>query len=152
MKKILFLILLVSTIFASQKLEIEAKKFYSNEKKGFLEFKGNVKIQKGVDTLFTEKVVVKLDKKKKPIEYETFGGSSFSISMKNKVYKGSCEKIIYQPKLLKYTLRNGVEIREVNTNNKIEGDEIIIDKRVGEVKVNSKDEKPVKFTFDIEEK
>jgi len=141
--------LLCSSLLAGQKLTIEAKKFFSDENKGIIKFTDNVLLTKANDSLSTNKLVVTLNEKKKAKSYETFGVTSFIIELNGKIYKGSCDKVIFNPIKMRYILTGNVHIEELKSDNRIDGEKIVIDKKNKRIEVKGDDKKPVKFTFDM---
>lgn len=138
-------------MIAGSKLTVEAKNFFSDENKGIIKFTGNVLLKKANDSLSTDKLVVTLNAKKKAKSYETFGLTSFSLELNSKTYDGVSDKVIYNPKKLQYILIGNVHIREIESDNRIDGERIVVDKKNRRIDVKGNDKKPVKFTFDMEE-
>lgn len=154
MKIILTFIIFINILFA-QKLIIDAKKFEANDEKSISIFTGNVKMQKSFDILEADKLEVyfnkKSSKKREVLKYIATGNVSFKVDANGKIYEGSGDKIIYEPKNKKYFVTGNGVLKESNDDKKLFGDKIIIDLENGEAKVSGKENKPVRFIIDLEE-
>lgn len=144
--------MIYSFSYANQ-VEVSADSFYADEKVGLGELVGNVLIKKGKsDTLTANRVKIYFDKNRKPQKYEAISDAKFSILLDGKKYNGSGNLLTYEPKGQIYTLKGSSFLHEVDSDKKIFGDEIIVDQLKGVYSVKSKDKKPVKFIFQVEDK
>lgn len=140
-------------VVSANQVEVSADSFYADEKAGLGELVGNVLIKKGKsDTLTANRVKIYFDKNRKPQKYEAISDAKFSILLDGKKYNGSGDLLTYEPKGQIYTLKGSAFLHEVDSDKKIFGDEIIVDQLKGVYSVKSKDKKPVKFIFQVEDK
>lgn len=149
--KLIFALFLLSPLWA-QLVEIEAQNFLADEKKGLGILSGNVIIKREKDILKAEQIDIFMDKNRKPLRYEAKKNPNFDIVLKGKNYTGSGETFIYDVKSERYIIEGDVQIFEENTNKKLFGDKIIIDRKNGTYAVESKNKKPVRFVFEMDEK
>ncbi len=151
-KYVFFCILLVSYLFAkSVEINIVSDDFKSDENKHLSVFSGNVKIVKQNDKILANLVQVSFDKDNKPLVYEARGSVNFTISLKDSVVSGQCEKLVYKPLGKIYTLINKVDIVEFPSNRKLKANKVTIDTINGKILVNGNKKKPIKFIFNVEE-
>ena len=150
MKKMLFILLIGSLLYA-QKVEITADKLEANEKSRVSMLIGHVKIKKGKDEIYAGRLKVKFDKKNKPSIYEADGGVKFHIITDTKEFKGRGQRLVYNPKTLKYEIMGYVIIEELNSNQKLYGEKISIDRISGKSLIEGGDNRPIKFIFDVKE-
>lgn len=136
---------------ASQ-VEISAEHFFANEKKGENILRGNVVVKRDKDLLHASKLVVLTNKKRKATRYTASGNTRFEIMLKDKLYKGSGDELIYDVAKDTYEINGNAVVEEPATNKKVSGDKIIIDRKQEVYSVFSDDEKPAKFVFELEEK
>lgn len=141
------------TLASANQVEVSADSFYADEKVGLGELVGNVTIKKGKsDTLSANRVKIYFDKNRKPQKYEAVNEAKFSILLDGKKYNGSGDLLTYEPKGQIYTLKGSAFLHEIDSDKKIFGDEIIVDQLKGIYNVKSKDKKPVKFIFQVEDR
>ncbi len=137
-------------VFAA-KVEIKADKFSADEMLGQGKFLGNVVISKGNDILRADKLLVDFNKKKKPTKYTANGNVSINIFIKGKNYFGSGNKLIYEPLKNAYRLDGNAFLEDRTTNKKVYGESIYVNQKDGKYEVDSKDNEPVKFIFQIDD-
>ncbi len=148
-----YLILLFLSIFLfAEEVKISADKFQADEVNKIAVFEGNVKLIKGKDEIKAEKLTILFDNKNKPIKYSAEGNPVFQFFMKDKIYNGKANKIVYTPSDGKYALIGNVFVKEKKENRKIYGDKLIIDKTSGKIIIKGKKNEPVRFIFQVEEK
>jgi lipopolysaccharide export system protein LptA len=150
MKVILFFLLFINYLYA-QKVEITADSFEADEKKHISTLIGNVTILKGADLIRADKLIVKFDNDNKPIKYIANGNISFNIITKNQEFDGSAQKLLYNPKTLKYEISGNAIINEKKQHQKLIGEKIVIDRISGKSKILGAKNQPVKFIFDVKE-
>lgn len=150
MKYLLFL--MISVVLFANDVEITADKFMADEAKGVSVFTGHVHVVRGKDDLKADKVVIKFDKKKQPTLYTATGHALAKLMIKDKNYLAKGEILIYDPLTLKYTIEKNAFLQEISTDKKVYGDKIRVDQARGYYEVDSKENKPVKFIFKLEDK
>ena len=148
---ILFLFFCFVQLFSSS-IEVSALNFYSDENSGKNILSGDVVVKKDKDVLSAQKIIIFTDKNKKPIKYEASQNPKFSIYLKDKLYKGSGDLFIYNVKSDVYEIIGNAHINEVTTNKKLYGDKIIVDRKNNIYQVKSKNNKPTRFTFELNDK
>lgn len=150
-RQIILLLACVSVTWATQ-IEVKALNFYSDENKGESILSGNVEVIRGDDILNSEKLIIYTDKNRKPIRYEAMQNARFKIVLKGKTYKGSGDKSIYNVIKDTYEINGHAYINELGSNQKLFGDKIIVDRKANIYRVESKDQKPARFVFDLKDK
>ncbi|ECQ4163124.1 organic solvent tolerance protein OstA [Campylobacter jejuni] len=150
-RQIILLLACVSVTWATQ-IEVKALNFYSDENKGESILSGNVEVIRGDDILNSEKLIIYTDKNRKPIRYEAMQNARFKIVLKGKIYKGSGDKFIYNVIKDTYEINGPAYINELGSNQKLFGDKIIVDRKANIYRVESKDQKPARFVFDLKDK
>jgi lipopolysaccharide export system protein LptA len=153
MKIILILGFLVSFLF-SEKLIIDAKNFEAYDEKGLSIFTGDVKMVKSSDELESDRLEVYLSKKKpntkrEPLKYIATGNVKFKVKTAGKSYEGKGDKVVYEPKKLKYVITGNGFLKEVTEDKRLFGDKIVINQITGEAKVTGSENKPVRFIIDL---
>lgn len=141
----------VSVTWATQ-IEVKALNFYADENKGESILSGNVEVTRDDDVLNSEKLIIYMDKNRKPIRYEAMQNARFKIILKGKTYKGSGDKFIYNVAKDTYEIEGHAYINELGSNQKLFGDKIIVDRKANIYQVQSKDQKPARFVFDLKNK
>ncbi|MCX2682369.1 organic solvent tolerance protein OstA [Campylobacter sp. MIT 21-1685] len=149
--RIVVFLMCVNLSLATQ-IEVKALNFYSDENKGESILSGNVKVKRGDDVLHSEKLIIFTDSQRKPIRYEAIQGARFEIVLKGKTYKGSGDKFVYKVADDSYEINGNGYINEMQSNKKLYGEKIIIDRKNGVYKVESTNEKPARFVFDLGQK
>jgi len=114
-------------------------------------FKGSVYIKKGKDEIKADLLKINFDKKNKPIRYEATGHVNFKITTDSQHFKGRSNKIIYEPSKKRYKASGDVQITETIKNQKLNGENIIIDRVSGKTKISGTKKRPVKFIFTVDE-
>lgn len=149
----LILIILATIAINAQELQIKAKTFTSDQKKGITVFKGNVNIIKEHDELNASVVTVYTDKDQQPTKYIAEGNVSFHITTEQgAVYTGIAGKTIYIPKTQEYYFYENVHLQQLGEKKEIIGDEVILKSIDGKACATSKSDKPVIMIFDLKEK
>ncbi|MCF6173590.1 MAG: lipopolysaccharide transport periplasmic protein LptA [Campylobacteraceae bacterium] len=147
-----FIYFLIVTILSASEVQVTADKFMANEVKGISTFTGKVHVIKQNDDLKADKVVINFDKNKKPTLYTATGHASVKMTIKGKRYFAKGDILIYDPNLLKYTIKKNAYLEELNTDKKVYGEEIRVDQVLGRYEVDGKKNEPVKFIFKVEDK
>ncbi len=135
----------------SQQVEIKADSFEADEIKKVSYFRGHVSIKKGNDFIKSNELKIDFDKNNKPISYYASGDVNFKLNTNNQHFVGSSQTITYQPFLKVYTAKGKVNIVETNKNRVLVGDKIIINRLNGTSTITGTKNKPVKFTFTVQE-
>jgi len=155
---ITFIFLCLSLAYAkSSKLIIDAKTFEAKDKEGVSIFTGNVKLQRGEDRLFSDKLVIYLtpkdgNKARTPLRYIATGHAKFIIKTELKHYVGTGNKIIYSPIKQEYRIFGNGTLDEKNEGTKLSGEEIFINLTTGKAKIKGTNKKPVRLIINIETK
>lgn len=153
-----FIFLCTSTIYAqTSKLIIDAKTFEAKDKEGVSIFTGNVKLQRGKDRLFSDKLVIYMTEKKgnkarTPLRYIATGNAKFIIFTEDKHYIGTGKKIIYSPLKQEYRIFGNGTLDEQIAGTKLSGEEIFINLTTGKAKIKGTSKKPVRLIINIETK
>jgi len=150
-RKIIFIFLCLFKLNA-ELIEVQALNFYSDENSGKSILSGNVIITYGKDVLKADKLIIYTDKKRKALKYEAMQNASFSISLKDKLYRGSGDKFIYDVLKDTYEIEGNAYIQELTSDKKLYGDRIIIERKNNIYRVQSTQKKPSRFVFEVEQK
>jgi len=146
MRKIIFLLIFLSFIFATE-LKITSKFFNYNSKTLQSIFKGDVNATKGKDNILCNELIVYFNNKK-PIKYVAIGNVKFIFSMdKNSTYKGKADKLTYELNTGEIILKNAF-IKKIETNESISGDLIKMNKITKNVEVIG-NKKPVNIIIKV---
>jgi len=143
---------LIITMLGASEVQVTADKFMADEATGVTVFTGHVHVVKKGDDLKADKVVINFDKNKKPTLYTATGHAQVKMMINGKKYFAKGDILIYDPILLKYTIKKNAFLQELNTDKKVYGETIWIDQVRGYYEVDGKKNKPVKFIFKIEDK
>ena len=130
---------------------IVADSFEAYENKRLSQLSGHVHVQKGSDDIKADKLEIIFDQKNKPLKYTLTGNVSFNISTQSQHFVGTAQKIIYNPHKKQYIAMGNVHLQEKKTDKTLQGEKIIIDRISGKTTISGKKNKPVKFTFTVEE-
>lgn len=154
--KFLWALALVTSLLSADKLIIDAKKFEAYDSKGFSLFQGDVKLKRGKDRLNSDKLEVYISKKEKnakrePLKYIATGNVTFKIVTIGKEYEGKGNKVIYNPKEMKYTIIGNGYLKEKIEDKTLYGERIYIDQATGEAKVKGTSKKPVRFILNLDD-
>lgn len=139
------------SISSDSQIEVSAKHFYADEKKGENVLSGDVFIKRGNDTLRSNKLIINTSPTRKALKYTATGDARFEITLNDKFYKGRADEIIYFVGADSYEIRGNAQIEELSTNKKLIGERITIDRKRGVYQVSSNEQKPVKFVFELDE-
>ena len=145
-------IFLLIFLNAAGQIEISAKSFEADEKSGLSILSGDVLVKKDKDILKANKLSIFLDKNNKPLRYEATQNPSFELFLDGKSYKGRGDKFLYHAKSDIYEIIGNAFIEELETNKRLYGDKIIIDRQNQTYNVDGSSSKPVRFVFELDEK
>ncbi len=153
---ILLTIFFITSIYAD-KLIIDAAKFELNEKDGSTIFTGNVKMKRNDDRIDAQRIEVYTtepdkDGKREMKKFIATGSVYFSVYTKGRFYQGKGDKLIYNPKDLKYTIIGNGFVEEKTEGTKLYGEIIYLDELSGEARIKGSKKKPVRFIMNLKEK
>jgi len=148
---ILFLGLIIVNLYAqSEKLEVSAKSFETDLKKGITELNGDVVITKGSDKLWADKVVIYSNQKNQPQKYTATGNVRFYAKLPDKEIKGRAKNAIYDVIKDEYQLIDSAVLEEIDKQNIVKGNLIIFNPSTQEASVKGSQKKPSTMSFIIE--
>jgi len=150
------LLLIVSLKAQDGYLNIDAKHFEADEQKGFMNFKGDVKMTKNKDILLCQNLIILTEslknKKDKPIpkSYEATGDVSFTLHTKDNILKGSGDKVFYYPNEQRYIIIGNGYLEDTKEGKKLTAKTIYIDELTGRTNIDGDGDKPVKFRLKLD--
>jgi len=150
MNKIIILTILTTLALISEELQVKAKLFNSDQKKGISVFEGDVNIIKGADELNASVVTIYTDKNQEPTKFVAEGNASFNIQTQDgSKYTGKAQKVIYLPIKKEYHFYKDVYLKQVNEKKEIIGEEVILKTIEGKAYAKGAEEKPVIMIFNL---
>jgi len=141
----------VSVLFA-QKVQITSDKMKAMELKKEVHFIGNAKVVQLKNWIHGDEIIVYFDENNETKRYEAIGNVTFELQQKDALYKGSADKVTYDPQKSEYTLTGKAVIDDLINKRHVNGDEIVLDMHTGNADVKGNGKQPVKFIFDMEKK
>jgi len=111
-----------------------------------------VKIKQSENWIHGDNVIVYFDDNNETNKYVAMGKVTFEFRKEKSFYKGKAKTVTYFPKKSQYLLEGKAVIDDKINKRHVAGDNIIFDMLTGNAKVQGSSKKPVKFTFDMEEK
>ncbi len=153
MKKNYFLLwlLLLSLPLFAEKITVTADRFEAFEKRHLSILTGHVHVTKGKDDIKADKLIIDFDTHNKPKRYTLTGHVTFDITTKSQHFRGNARKVIYDPAQKQYIATGNVVLHEVKSDKTLQGEKIVINRISGKTSISGKRNKPVKFTFTVEE-
>jgi len=149
---LLFLLSGLMFIVHAEEMKIKANTFTSDQNTGISVFNGNVNMLKGNDELNASKVVISVDKEKKPIKFIAVGNVSFTITTKEgAIYKGVSGRAVYFPKKKEYYFYKNVHLQQLNEKKEILGDEVVLKTTDGKAFAKGLKKEPVIMIFNVNE-
>jgi len=140
----------VSFIFSAI-LHITSKKFFYNSNELKSVFVGDVNATKGEDNIIADKMIIYLNKHKKPIKYIAEGNVKFFLILdNNESLRGKCSKLIYNFLNENIILEGNVFVRKIETNESVSGDKIKINRKTKDIEVIG-NKKPVNIILKVDE-
>ncbi len=134
----------------AEQLTIDAKRMYSDEKKGTITAEGNVHIVKGSDVLDANQVIVYTNQEKKPFKMEAIGNVRFVVTTEDKrTFKGKCNTLLYFVESKEYHLLGDAQVQEVGKPNFIKGQKMVLSHTSGFADIQSDDNTPARVIIDI---
>jgi len=149
--KIFLLFLLTTVLLYAEKITVTADNFEAYETKKISVLSGHVHIKKGSDDIRADKLVILLDTANKPVRYTLTGHVLFDLHTKTQHFAGNAQKIVYDPAHKRYIAEGNVFLKEKNSDKTLQGEKIVIDRVSGKTIISGKKNRPVKFTFTVEE-
>ena len=157
--KILGLILLVVISINAKvvDVDIQAEYFESDKNKNIVIFRGNVSMVKADDTLVCQEIILKTKlntdtNKTEIISYVATGDVSFTLKSGASYLIGNGQKVIYDLEKELYIIKGDGYIEDKLNNKMIRGENIYINQKTGQTKIDGTKNKPVKFKFTINSK
>jgi lipopolysaccharide export system protein LptA len=147
---VLITLFLIGSLFG-ETVEVTADKFEANEKRQISILSGNVTIKKGRDIIKTDKLVIRFDKKNRPVLYESEGRVDFDIRLDNEHYVGKANHLLYDPNNKLYKMSGDVKIKETINGRELIGESVTIDRSSGKSEILGGKNRPVKFIFEVDE-
>ncbi len=151
MRYLLLSLVLAGVCFATE-VKIVSQKFTASEVSSRAKFSGNVVVTKQKDVLKSDELIVFFNKKRKPTKYEAVGKASANVFLRGKEYFAKGKKLIYEPKSGTYTIKGNAVFIDKTTNKKVYGEIIRVNQKDGKYEVDGKNNEPVKFIFEIDDK
>ncbi|MFA7027451.1 MAG: lipopolysaccharide transport periplasmic protein LptA [Sulfurovum sp.] len=145
------LFFLLSVLLFADKVEIRSDAMKAEEAKKEVHFIGNVKIVQNESWIHGDHVVVYFDENNQTKRYDASGSVRFEFKKEERFYKGSADKVTYEPLESKYILRGKAAIDDVINKRHINGEHIELDLVSGLANVAGSKKEPVKFIFETEE-
>lgn len=153
MKKLSILIsILAHILMGAEKLEVNAKTFQSDDKTNLIELNTDVFIKKANDKLWAQKVIIKTDKKRKPLEYTATGDVKFYVETQDgRKINGSAQKVVYDTIADEYRLYDNAKIQEKDSPNTITGEFMTLNNKKGQAYSQGAKDKPTTLIFLLDE-
>jgi lipopolysaccharide export system protein LptA len=139
-------------MLCAQKVQITSEKMKAMELKKEIHFIGDAKVVQLKNWIHGDEIIVYFDENNETKRYEAIGNVTFELQQKDALYKGSADKVTYDPKKSEYILTGKAVIDDLVNKRHVNGDEIVLDMRTGNADVKGNQKKPVKFIFDMEKK
>lgn len=154
MKKsfIFWYILLSILILRADIVDIKADHFYANNINKVAYFEGNAEIKQGQNEFKAFKITVYFNKKKKAKKYEAKGKVTFNLTENGIHYRGKTDRVVYTPNSSKYLFYGNVILIDETNNRTIKAQTIDLDLKTGLADIKGKNNKPVHFRFEIEDR
>jgi lipopolysaccharide transport protein LptA len=138
-------------------VNIESDSFISDQQKNIVKFSGHVKMTKLDDILLADKLIVKTiqdNESNKTVvkKYIGIGNVSFEFKNRTSTLKGRGDKIIYYPLDGKYIVIGNGYLEDSKDGKVLVGDKIYLNEKTRNARIEGKENKPVKFSFQIQSK
>ncbi|MDD2652611.1 MAG: lipopolysaccharide transport periplasmic protein LptA [Sulfurimonas sp.] len=152
MKQKIFLTICLTTALFAQELQVKAKLFNADQKKGVSIFEGDVNIIKGSDELNASKVTIHTNANQEPTQFIAEGNASFKIkTLEGALYTGKAQKVIYLPQKKEYHFFQNVHLKQLNEKKEIIGDEVVLKTIEGKAYAKGAQQEPVIMIFNMPE-
>jgi len=152
--KYIFIIWILSSIIYGDKVEINSASMEAKNLKKQVTFFTDVHITQIDSWLDADKVIVFFDENNETKKYDATGNVSFEFKdLKKKTdYTGTANMVSYFPIKDLYILKGKAIVHDKTNNRTIKGNLINLDMTTGNANVKGKENKPVKFIFDMAKK
>ncbi len=148
--KITIYFLLFSSFLLAGMVDIKAGHFYANDMAKEAIFSGGVRVVEGVNRFNSSMAKVNFDDNRKAKKLEATGSVNFDITHQNIHYKGSCQKLIYQPVISQYYFEGNVFLQDLTNNRTIKSHSTYLNTKTGIADIKG-NKNPVHFIFEIED-
>jgi len=152
MKKIFVLFVFIMSQLMADIVDIKADHFYANDINHEAYFEGNARIKQGNNEFNAMKITVFFNDKRKAEKYTAEGAVSFDLIENGIHYMGEAELVTYSPKNSKYYFSGDVVLRDLTNNRVIQAESISLDLKTGLADIKGKQQKPIHFRFEIEDR
>ena len=149
--KIILLVLFTLSLWA-EKVQITSDSMKAMDLKKEVHFMGNAKVKQLDNWIHADEIIVYFDENNETKKYEAVGNVTFELKQKEALYKGSANRVTYDPKRSRYILKGKAVIDDIINKRHVNGEEIVLDLITGNASVKGNRKKPVKFIFDMEKK
>lgn len=144
--------LIATTSLLAVEVKVSADKFNADEITNRAKFLGHVIVTKQKDILKADKLIIDFNKKRKPTKYEATGNASIKVFIKGKEYFGKGKSLIYEPMENRYIIKGDAFFEDRTSDKKVYGELISVNQNDGKYRVDGKNNEPVKFIFQIDDK
>lgn len=156
MKRFALIIAVIAVVahapLGAEKLEVNAKTFRSDDRTNLIELNSDVFVKKANDKLWADKVVIKTDKKRKPLEYTATGNVRFYVETEDgRKINGSAQKVVYDTLKDEYRLYENAKIQEKDSPNTITGEFMTLNNKQGQAYSEGAKDKPTTLIFLLDE-
>jgi len=153
----LILLMLISINAKVVDVDIQAEYFESDKNKNLVIFKGSVSMVKGDDTLVCNEIILKTKENKDTnktdiVSYVATGNVSFTLKSDTSYLIGNGQKVVYNLEKELYIIKGDGYLEDKLNNKMIRGENIYINQKTGQTKIDGTKNKPVKFKFTINSK
>lgn len=152
MKRLGLMVVVAQMLLGADKLEVNARTFSSNDKTSLIELNTDVFVKKANDKLWADKVIIKTDKKRKPLEYTATGNVRFYVETQDgRKINGSAQRVVYDTIADEYRLYDNAKIQEKDSPNTITGEFMTLNNKKGEAYSEGAKDKPTTLIFLLDE-
>ncbi len=147
-KEIIGLILLASSLWGAQNLEVTSDNFTNLDKEHKAIFVGHAHATQGKSKIDANKFIVNFDEDGNAKVYQAIGNVRFEIFKASGSHtKGRCNHLYYWANKDTYKLIGNAKVEDLVKKRTITGQEIFLDNKRGLSTAKSNHSGPVKFTF-----
>ena len=144
--------LFVTQFILAEKVEITSDSMNAIDLKKEVHFTGNAKVKQLKDWIHADKIIVYLTDTNQAKMYKAIGNVTFEFQNDKGHYLGNSDIVNYYPLTSLYILAGKAKVKDMLNKRTVKGDKITVDMITGNSKVQGSKKKPVKFTFDMENK
>ncbi len=147
-KEIIGLMLLASSLWGAQNLEVTSDHFTNLDKEHKAIFEGHAHATQGKSKIDAKKFIVNFDEDGNAKVYQAIGNVKFEIFKASGSHtKGRCDHLYYWADKDAYKLIGHAHVEDLVNKRTITGQEIFLDNKRGLSTAKSNHKGPVKFTF-----